>query len=141
WHSSAPYIQRKTLLVSRNAVRRNSVWAVHEPESLCGIRGADVSGVTCAANPRKSSAGTEIYHQLVRAAADRRAFDVGVARRRCGVWYRAAFCFVVCGVAKGGKQASTNRRDSTAYNAFANIVTRNAANAFAFRFTAYDGNE
>src|SRR5262249_50467676 len=105
WNSSAPYVQRETLLVSRNAVRRNSVWAVCEPESLCGIRGAGDSSVACAADPRKSAAGTEIYHRLVRALADRRAFDVGVARRRCGVWSGAALCAVVCGAAEGGQQA------------------------------------
>src|SRR5262249_53462137 len=86
WNSSAPYVQRETLLVSRNAVRRNSVWAVCEPESLCGIRGAGDSSVACAADPRKSAAGTEVFHLLFLAFCAWGGFVVGGARRGFGVW-------------------------------------------------------
>src|SRR4029077_9620487 len=40
-HSPAPHLQRKTVLVSRDALRRNPLWPVREPQSLCRIRRID----------------------------------------------------------------------------------------------------
>src|SRR5580704_17229342 len=58
WHPPAPHLQRKTLLVSRDALRRHSLWPLRESQPLCRIHRARHPCFSRSFGLRKGAQGT-----------------------------------------------------------------------------------
>src|SRR5207302_5240318 len=73
-HSPAPYFQREALLVSGDGIRRDSIRALRQPQSLRWLRGIDSPSISRSPGLGQSSARTLAYRWSIRGFSYRRAF-------------------------------------------------------------------
>src|SRR5258707_11176557 len=88
-HSPAPHLQREALLVSRDALWRNSIWSLREPQSLRWIRGISSAALARSSRPGQGEAGALGGRRSLRRCSHRRAFPLRFPGRHREFWRRA----------------------------------------------------
>src|SRR6266853_1391726 len=139
-HSPAPDLQREALLVSRNALRRYSIWALRESESLRRIRGIDSPAGPRPSPSRQSAPGTLARGHPIRRRSHRSAFPLCFPGRHCEFRRRTGSLGARDDSAPNNGEATVRRRRRPALGVAYGFLAGRRTTTAAFFFVPVTGN-